>query len=536
MTCGLDHDTHMALAVTGLAVHGPAGLIVGSISFQLRRGAVTCLVGETGAGKSLVAQAMLGLLPAGLRAEGQLELANGSTFDLARPQSLQAAWGRDLFLLPQEPREALDPTARLLGQIADAVPRRSRPAKIQAALRRLAQFGIDPAAARRIPAALSGGMAQRGLLAIAAEVPAPVLIADEPTKGLDLPRRNQVVELLRLSCGQGRALLVVTHDLALAAALDGEMIVLHDGAIVERGRADAVLSAPEHPWTHRLLAAQPSHWPRRPSPPTHRKPVLEATGLTFGWPGQPKLFQDVSIALRPGEIVGVAGPSGAGKSTLCDVLIGLRTPDAGNVAWHGQPIADMTRRLRKTGQRRFQKLYQDPGASFPPHRRLGAVFADLATVTEDPLGRLAPLMERLRLRPDVLDRTVTGISGGEAQRLALARALLLRPAALIADEPTSRLDAITQADIAGLLRELAERDGLAVLLVSHDEALLAGLASSVTRLHEVDTTYQSNAAGSGWQEAAGLPAMEDSHVRKISAFPHALADPRDGADRLSRRR
>ncbi len=472
----------VALAVSGLAVHGPAGPIVHNVSFRLRRDGVTCLVGETGAGKSLVAQAMLGLLPPGLHAAGRLVLADGATFDLARPGTLQAAWGRDLFLLPQEPREALDPTARLSDQVADAVPGRSRAARLQAALRRLAQFGIDPASARRIPAALSGGMAQRGLLAIAAEVPAPVMIADEPTKGLDAARRHQVVDLLRQGCADGRALLVVTHDLALAAALAGELIVLHDGAVVETGAAQAVLSAPQHPWTQRLVAAQPSHWPRRSASPGVGRPVLEGHGLGFGWPGRPQLFQGVSLALRPGEIVGVAGPSGAGKSTLCDVLLGLRAPDAGRVLWHGEPVAALARGARQAGQRRFQKLYQDPGASFPPHRRLRHVFADLAAVTDAPLRRLIPLMERLRLRPGVLDRTVRGISGGEAQRLALARALLLRPAALIADEPTSRLDAVTQADIAGLLRELAERDGLAVLLVSHDEALLEALTASVTRL------------------------------------------------------
>ena len=474
-----------ALAVQALAVQGPHGPIVREVALSVGRGEAVCLVGETGAGKSLIAQALLGLLPPGLAGSGRMALGDGGWRDLARPAALAEAWGHAIFLLPQEPAEALDPTMRLLGQVADAVPDgvpkgTSGHGRVARALGRLAGFGLDGAAARRIPAALSGGMAQRGLLAIAAECPAPVLVADEPTKGQDQARRAEVAAALRAMMAAGRALLIVTHDLVLPALLGARVLVLHDGVLVEEGPAAQVLGAPTHPWTRRLVAAQPAHWPRRAAP-ADGAALIEARGLGFGWRPRERLFDKLGLVLREGEIIGLAGPSGVGKSTLCDLLLGLRRPLAGQVLWRGEDIAGASSR-RRAIQRAVQKLFQDPGAAFPPHRRLGRVFADLAAVTEAPLARLPALLERLGVRADVLDRRVGEISGGEAQRLALARALLLRPAALIADKPTSRLDAVTQAELCRLLRDLADRDGLAVLLVSHDDALLDAMASRTLRL------------------------------------------------------
>jgi ABC-type glutathione transport system ATPase component len=469
----------VALQAEALAVHGPGGAIVRRVDFAVAPGEAVCLVGETGAGKSLVAEALLGLLPAGLRAEGRVALGPGGWRALDQPEALRAGWGRDIFLLPQEPGEALDPTMRLLGQVEDAVPD-GQPNRMARALARLAAFGLDRAAARRIPAALSGGMAQRGLLAIAAECPAPVLVADEPTKGLDRARRAEVARMLRAMMAAGRALLIVTHDLELPALLGARMLVLHEGVLVEEGPAGQVLAAPQHPWTRLLVQAQPAHWQARPAPlPVEM--LVEARGVGFGWSAHSPLFSGIDLALRAGEIVGLAGPSGSGKSTLCDLLLGLRRPSAGQVRWRGQDIA-RDRRLRRAVQRSVQKLFQDPGAAFPPHRRLRAVFGDLAAVTEAPLDRLPPLLDRLGVRADVLGRRVGEISGGEAQRLSLARALLLRPAALVADEPTSRLDAVTQAELCRLLLELADETGLAVLLVSHDDALLGAMASRTVRL------------------------------------------------------
>lgn len=390
-------------------------------------------------------------------------LGDGRRFDLADAAGLQGLWGRSLFLLPQEPNEALDPTMRLVGQVAEAVRSGDRRG---AALRRLAAFGLDRDAARRVPAALSGGMAQRALLAIAAEVGAPILVADEPTKGLDAPRRGEMLRALDDMTRAGRALLLVTHDLDLPLALDADLVVLAGGVVAEAGRARDVIGAPAHDCTRGLVAAHPRTWPRAAAS-VPGAPVLVAEGLGFGWPGRDRLFQGVDFVVRAGEILGVAGPSGVGKSTLCDVVLGLRKPGAGRVGW--------------PGGRRVQRLFQDPAGSFPPHRVLRRVFAGLGAVTEEPVARLLRLMPRLGLAAGLLDRVVGEISGGEAQRFALARALLLRPGLLIADEPTSRLDAVSQAGIAGILRGLAG-EGMAILLVTHDEDVLAALAHGVVRM------------------------------------------------------
>ena len=453
----------IALQVQGLGVDGPQGAILSGVNFELRQGATLCILGESGGGKSLLAAALFGLLPPGLRAQGAMTLAGGRRFNLADPAALHALWGNTLFLLPQEPNEALDPTMTLLGQVAEAVRSGDRRA---AALRRLAAFGLDRTAAADVPAALSGGMAQRALLAIAAEVAAPVLVADEPTKGLDAARRAAMLRALNAMTLAGRALLMVTHDLDLPQALDAGLLVLSGGAAVEAGRAREIVRAPRHSATRDLLSAQPGNWPP-PAPARPAPPVLMARSLSFAWPGRQALFQGIDLTLRPGEILGVAGPSGIGKSTLCDVILGLRKPGAGRVAW--------------PAGRRAQRLFQDPAASFPPHRPLRRVFASLAAVTEDPVPRLIALLPRLGLAPALLDRRAGEISGGEAQRLALARALLLRPSLLIADEPTSRLDAVSQAGIAAILRDLA-KDGMAILLVTHDEAMLAALAHRVIRM------------------------------------------------------
>ena len=471
-----------ALTVAGLTIRAPAGTIVTGIDFTIAPGEAVCMVGETGAGKSLIAQALLGLLPRGLMAEGRMEIGGAAPLDLADPGAIAARWAHDLFLLPQEPTEALDPTARLLGQVADAVPA-GLPDRIARALRRLAGLGLDAAASRRIPAALSGGMAQRGLLAIATEVPAPVLVADEPTKGLDEARRNAVAAGLRTMLAEGRSLLVVTHDLDLAQLLGGRLMVLHGGRVVEDGPADAVLAAPNHPWTRRLVAALPRHWPRPCRAPSAGAGILEARDLGFGWDAGAALFANVSLVLRAGEVTGLAGPSGAGKSTLGDLLLGLRQPTCGQVLWQGCDVATLPRSGRRALQSGVQKLFQDPGSAFPPHRRLERVFADLAAVTDAPMSRLPTLLERLSVRPDVLTRRIGEISGGEAQRLALARALLLGPRALIADEPTSRLDAVTQAELCRLLRELVADEQLALLLVSHDRALLSAMAGTVVAVN-----------------------------------------------------
>ncbi|MGR4066486.1 ABC transporter ATP-binding protein [Billgrantia sp. C5P2] len=447
------------LQAEGLTIRGE-GVTIAPFSCSLVPGGRLTLLGETGSGKSLIAQAIMGTLPRGLVAQGQLVI-DGEEFDAADNTSRRVLWGHRLALLPQEPWHALDPTMRAVSQVAEShrhVAGRDRRAAHQAAWADLAELGLVDAGSK-LPGELSGGMAQRVAFAAASAGGAPIVIADEPTKGLDAPRRDAVVELLARTPEAAGALLTITHDIDVARRLGGEVVILRQGQVVERGPAQQVLTDPQSEYGQRLLAAEPSRWPR-PQPLGERQAaVVSASGLAKRRGGR-ELFRDLSLSVSPGEIVGVVGPSGCGKSTLGDMLLGVTRTDSGEIhRAQGHPLG-------------FQKLYQDPPAAFSPHWRLSRLLDDLVRRHRLDRAAIPPLMARLGLDENLLGRRPGEISGGELQRFAILRVLLLEPCFLFADEPTSRLDPITQRQTLELLVELARERRCGVMLVSHDPALI----------------------------------------------------------------
>lgn len=451
----------MRLAVERLSVRDGAVALVAPVDFAVEPGRVLAIIGETGSGKSLIAQALFGLLPDRLTATGTMRI--GDTAHVPSPHPA-------LFLLPQEPMAALDPTMRVGAQIAEMG---GDPALAAASV------DLDRAALRQYPAALSGGMAQRALVAMAALSGAGVIVADEPTKNLDAARRDQVIALLRRLRDDGRALIVITHDLDVAA-LGDDVMVMRDGVVVEQGPATHVLAAPAHDYTRAYLAAHPRHWTNTTAAKAGER-VAALRHVAFGYGTM--LFEDLNLHLQRGQIHALVGPSGVGKTTAGDVLLGLRRPMRGTVEWHGRDLWRMASGERSALRHRFQKLHQDPVGVFSRHRPIARAFADLALVlADDPVPRLPALLDRLKLRPELLDRYPGEISGGEAQRLALARLLLLEPWVIVADEPTSRLDPPVQAETIGLLRDLVARERLAVLLISHDAAMVRAVADQVTEM------------------------------------------------------
>ncbi|SHM96670.1 ABC transporter ATP-binding protein [Phytopseudomonas punonensis] len=459
------------LSTRSLAIRTATAQLVEPLSVDLWPGKVLTIIGETGSGKSLFAQGIVGNLPAGLSAHGEIELAGGLR-EQGQASGRRAAWGRELAVLPQEPWLSLDPTMRAIDQVAETyryVVGKSAQESRQQSRQDLTQLGIEQAEAK-FPFQLSGGMAQRLAFAATHAGGAKVMIADEPTKGLDSARIGEVINLLQAGIADGGTLLIITHDIEVARRLGGEVMIMLKGQVIESGSATQVLDAPTHEYTRRLLAADPSRWPRRePSVPSG-EPVVQVRNLAVER-GDRVLFEGLSFDARPGEVVGVTGPSGCGKSTLGDVILGLMQARSGSVG-----------KQRNAPRVAFQKLYQDPVAAFPPTVTLGRCLADLVKLHRLDASRIDALLARLRLDRGLLDRLPGNVSGGELQRFSLLRVLLLDPVFIFADEPSSRLDLITQQEMIELLVETARERRTAVLLVSHDEALIEAVADQRIRL------------------------------------------------------
>jgi peptide/nickel transport system ATP-binding protein len=469
------------LCAENITVSDGEAAILHPVSLHLDPGEPLVVLGETGSGKSLLAQAIMGTLPRDLAAKGRVVLGD-RLLDAARTAGFRPLWGREIAVLPQEPWLSLDPLMRARAQVSEAhrlVRGLSAAEARTQAQEDLARLGLG-GAEDRYPHELSGGMAQRVAIAAARAGGAPIVIADEPTKGLDAARRDEVADLLLAELAQGGGLLVITHDLALARRIGGRIIILREGKVVEAGVTRSVMIAPAKDYSRELIASDPETWTPRHKPPAGDA-VLTATGLAAERGGN-RLFSNISFDLSEGRILGVTGPSGCGKSTLGDVVLGLVRPAAGRV--------ERAPGLPPTA---FQKLYQDPVAAFPRHRTLGRTLADVARRHGQTQDRIDALMQRLGLPPPLLRRKPGAVSGGELQRLALLRLLLVRPKFIFADEPTSRLDPITQKQVIDLMIETAEREGCGLMLVSHDAALVGATADHVLSLGAQRTHEELNA-------------------------------------------
>lgn len=457
------------LTVPRAVVRHGTHVLVDVADLRIEPGRALTIVGESGSGKSVLAHALMGTLPRELAAEGAL-VVGATRFDLADRDGRRRLWGRELALLPQEPALALDPTMRVRAQVAEGAPGwhpRDR-ASLRTADAHLAGLGLGHAGAA-YPHTLSGGMAQRVAYAAATIGGARVLVVDEPSKGLDPDARDHLAGLLRAHVDGGGLLLTITHDLRLARALGGDVLVMRDASVVEAGPVEQVLTAPAHAYTQRLLGAEPGRWAfgwmRHGVPPVAvGEPLVVADGIAKAY-GEDALFRDLSLRIHADERWALTGPSGVGKTTLGNALLRLTPVDAGTVV-HGAATRDG----------RIQKLYQDPGLSFPRRVPLEAALRDVLRRHRVDDARLQALLDEVGIPRDMLRRRPGQVSGGELQRIAIVRAMLPRPVLVLADEATSRLDLATQEVTTDLLvRELAG-SGCALLLVTHDDELATAVA------------------------------------------------------------
>ena len=477
------------------------------VSADFPVGGVTAIIGESGSGKSTLGQALFGALPTGAEMTGRILFDGVDIAALGQEVLRSQYWGKRWGIVPQLPRAALSPVHRIGRQIKDVRSGAGRPAWGNAAyVALLERFGFDDPqrVLHSYPHELSGGMLQRVLCAMADAGEPQWILADEPTKGLDPAVWQMVADNLKhLAARAGVSLLLITHDIPLARQLADRVIVMQAGEIVEQGRD--VWTHPSHPYTQAYFKAQPEFLTRkRPAPassavqdgivramPSCGSAVLEAHGVTKNMRDratgeQMRILDECTLSIAQGRAVGLAGKSGAGKSTLVRLLLGLIRPDGGTVQWNGRDIAAFSRAAMRSFRRCVQLVAQNPEQAFDARWRieesLHEVFATHPTLLEGGRSAREQIMDGLRaveLTERVLTRQPHELSGGELQRAAIARALLMEPRILLLDEPTTMLDVSIQAQILALLMRLRTEHQLGMLLISHDRPLLTYFADEI---------------------------------------------------------
>jgi len=458
------------LIVDSLCVSHLGQSLIGPLSFKVVAGEPLVIMGETGAGKSLVAQAVMGSLPDTLKATGSVHF-DGNRIDTLGIKERQRLWGRTFAMLPQEPWRALDPLMHSFDQVHEShrwvagCSARDSARNTHDDFQRLSLAGAE----KKRPGQLSGGMGQRVAFAAALAGGASVLLADEPTKGLDANRLATVVGLLKDVAAQGAVLIVITHDVDVARHLGGQCLVLKEGDVVESGMTGQIVSSPSHAYTQSLIQAAPQHWHKLP-PVASGPMVLRAEKLVAGRHGV-DMTPAIDLDLTRGKRVAVTGPSGVGKSTLLDTFANLL-----------EPVAGTFYKDESVGRTDIQKLYQDPPASFASSVSLRTSLMDVARLHRVPWQRIEEYLTQLGIDTALLERGPDAVSGGELQRIAIARALSIQPKLLLADEPTSRLDPITQKETMALLARVSGESNTSVLLVTHDAVMAERWAEETIKL------------------------------------------------------
>ena len=494
---------------------------VRDVSLAIAPGECLGIVGESGAGKSQAFLAPLGLLAANGRATGRAQFGAVDLLSL-RQTELDRIRGARIGMVFQDPMTSLTPHLRIGDQIAEPIVRHrgvSSKEALSRALNLLNQVHVTDAARRmrQYPHELSGGMRQRVMIAIALSCDPALLIADEPTTALDVTIQAQILALLaELKRSRGMSMVLITHDMGAVAGVADRVAVMRAGEVVELDTVDAVFKAPRHEYTRALLAAIciPGQRPTAAAasgrlgqgPAATAVPgsaaasvpalVLDDIRVQFkvrtGRFGTQKLLRavdGVSLELGAGEAMGVVGESGSGKSTLARAALQLIRAQSGRVVWLGRPVDSLTQNRIKPLRRDIQVIFQDPLGSLDPRMTAGEIVAEPLQVHCPELQRAArdvavsQALARVRLEPALAMRYPHELSGGQCQRIGIARAMVLQPRLLICDEPVSALDVTVQEQIVSLLADLKRESGLAILFISHNLAVVRQLCERILVLY-----------------------------------------------------
>ena len=482
--------------------------IVDGSDLRIERGEVLALVGESGCGKSMTALSLMRLVPKpGHISAGQVLLEGRDLLGLPVSE-MRAVRGNRIAMIFQEPMRSLSPLHRLGNQVSEVLRLHRDIGPAEAKRRVLDQFAnvgfVDAERAwRSYPFEMSGGMRQRAMIAMAMVAEPDLLIADEPTTALDVTTQAQVLGLInRLKEDTGMAVILVTHDLGVVANMAQRIVVMNKGRVMESGDADSVLGAPAHGYTRKLIAAAPKipdvAAPSRPA--AARDVILDIRDVTKsytmragGWrkPVIVTACKDVTLQLDRGKTLAVVGESGSGKTTCARVALGAERPDpGGEVIFTPSPgaagihVHDMSREERTAFQRQAQMVFQDPYSSLSPRMRVLEALTEPMEIhgigsRAERRDKAAEMIRWVGLDPEMLHRYPHAFSGGQRQRLSIARALTLDPHLLVCDEPTSALDVSVQDQILTLLEEIRDRARLSYLFISHDLAVVARIADEV---------------------------------------------------------
>ncbi|CCD86834.1 putative oligopeptide transport protein (ABC superfamily, atp_bind) [Bradyrhizobium sp. ORS 285] len=497
----MDAMTQPLLSVSDLSVAfhqgGRASTAVDHVSFDIKRGECVALVGESGSGKSVSALSVLKLLPYPVASHpsGSIRFKGRDLLPLSEGE-MREIRGSDISIIFQEPMTSLNPLHTIERQISEIL-QLHQPISNSAARKRvlelLTQVGIPEPETRlgSYPHQLSGGQRQRVMIAMALANEPDLLIADEPTTALDVTVQAQILALLAdIRARLGMSLLFITHDLGIVRRIADRVCVMNGGKIVEQGPVEQVFTAPSHPYTKALLAAEPKP---DPAPPRPDQPVvMQAKDLKVWFPikrglfrstvGHIKAVDGVSVAVRKGETLGVVGESGSGKTTLGLALLRLISSD-GPIVFLGKEIQGLSFKDVRPFRRDMQIVFQDPFGALSPRMSVGDIIAEGLMVHQPDLsedGREAKVVKALKdvgLDPATRFRYPHEFSGGQRQRISVARAVVLEPSFVVLDEPTSALDMLFQSQMVELLRELQRKRELTYMFISHDLRVVAALAS-----------------------------------------------------------
>ncbi len=470
---------------------------VKGVNLHVKAGETVAIVGESGSGKSQLMMATMGLLAANGRSAGTAAYRGTNLLGLSK-QQLNTIRGRKITMIFQEPMTSLDPLYTIGAQLMEPIMHHQKMGAEQARARAVEMLDLVsiPDARRRMgsyPHEMSGGQRQRVMIAMALANNPDLLIADEPTTALDVTIQAEILELMAdLQKRLGMGMVFITHDLNIVRRIAHRVYVMRHGEVVEEGDAKAIFASPKHPYTKALLEAEPTG--RKLPPPLNAPKILDGTdlrvtfkiggGLLSGPPILLRAVDRVSVSLRRGQTIGVVGESGSGKSTLARALLRM-LPSEGAIHFNGRSIAGLDREAMRPLRKELQIVFQDPFGSLSPRMTAGQIVTEGLLVHEPSMSsrerdrRAVQALEEVQLVPALRNRYPHVFSGGLRQRIAIARAIILKPKVVVLDEPTSALDRQVQKQIVELLRDLQAAHDLSYLFISHDLAVVRAMADHI---------------------------------------------------------